>query len=127
MVISLVFYAIMLVLALGARRMHRASLPHVEVTVPVLEMFGEGEDMSVSAALPEKIVDGRKVFVVSEEMVNGEWRTIAREAERLELGRVSGVYREVVNGPNVLSQVIVADVELSDGQEVWIKGEWSDE
>lgn len=125
--VSLVFHAIMLVLALGARRMHRASLPHVEVTVPVLETFWEGEEMSVSAALPEKLVDGRKVFVVSEEMVNGERRTIAREAEGLEFGRLSGNYREVVSGPNILSQVIVTDIELTDGQEVWIKGEWSDE
>ena len=107
--------------------MHRISLPQVEITTPVIKSFGEGEVLSVACALPENLVNEKKIFVVSEEMVNGELRMIAREIVGLEIGRVSNGYREIVSGLNILSQVIVLDGELLDGEEVWIKGEWSDE
>lgn len=126
-VISIVFYFVMFFLALGARRMHRISLPQVEITTPVIKSFGEGEVLSVACALPEKLVNEKKIFVVSEEMVNGEPRMIAREIIGLEIGRVSNGYREIVSGLDILSQVIVLDGELLDGEEVWIKGEWLDE
>ncbi len=124
---SLAFYVLMLILALCARGWHRASLPQVEVTTPKFGNFWEGEDISSTAALPEKLVENGKLFLISEEVVNGEVRTIAREVKDLVLGRVGKGYREILNGPDMLSRVIVTDIALSDGQEVWITGEWSDE
>ena len=126
--VSILFYSGMLVLALGARRQHEGSLPQVTVTVPRIKIFGEGELMSAASALPEKIAGSGTLFLVSEEMINGELRMIAREVAELELGRVSDGYREIVSGVSAFSKVIVDGKErLRDGDEVLVKGEWMDD
>lgn len=126
--VSILFYFGMLVLALGARRQHEGSLPQVTVTTPVIKVFGEGEFISFSPALPEKLLDSGTLFVISEEMINGEVRMIAREAAGLEIGRISADYREIVGGVNSSSKVIADGREgLCDGDEVLVKGEWIDD
>lgn len=125
--ISILFYLGMLFMAVGARRLHRDRLPQVTVTVPTMKTFMEGDSISAALTLPEKLVKDGVLFVVSEEMINGELRTIARQVNGLEIDRVSDGYCEIVTGLSSLAQVIVdGKEELADGDEVLVKGEWSD-
>lgn len=126
--VSVLFYAGMLVLALGARRLHESRLPRVFVTEPEIIVFGEGGAWTASSALPEEMVTGGKLFVISEELVNGETRTVAREVTELLLGRTEDGYREILRGVNTMSQVIVGAWEgLSDGDEVLVEEGRADE
>ncbi len=127
-VVSVLFYAGMLVLALGARRLHESSLPRVDVVKPEIIVFGAGETWKVSSALPEEMVTDGTLFVVSQELVNGEIRMVARKVADLLLGQTEDGYREIIRGVDAMSQVIVdAGEELSDGDEVLLKEERADE
>ena len=124
--VSIVFYAGMLILALVARSLHESRLPKVTVTFQEIKTFRtEGID-SFSPALPQEIAESGRLFIISEEVINGEIRRIAREASGLETGGLSADgYREFTNGISTLTQVIVDGREgLSDGEEVLVKGEW---
>ena len=125
--ISVLFYAVMLFLALGARRLHEGSLAHVSVTTPTIKSFSEDDIFSVATTLPEELLRKGKLFVVERQVVNGEVRTIAREVTKLVLGRLSvDGYREIVDGVEILGEVIADGGDgLQDGDEVIVKGEWS--
>lgn len=124
--VSILFYAGMLLLTLGARSLHESRLPKVTVTSPEMKAFRVENYETFSPALPQELADSGRIFVISEEIINGEPRQIARLVSDLETGGLSSDgYRELKNGPSTLTKVIVdGREELSGGEEVLIEGEW---
>ena len=68
------------------------------VTSPEMKAFRVENYETFSPALPQELADSGRIFVISEEIINGEPRQIARLVSDLETGGLSSDgYRELKN------------------------------
>lgn len=125
-IITAVFFAVMLALTFSARAIHEASLPHVRVErlgtadFPFSYTNENGElcigTRQAAAITKEQLESG--VYVLYSAMKNGDERDFVRRAEII-TGEQCGDYFEVVSGVSMVDRIIVEyDRELSDGDEV---------
>lgn len=128
MVITVVFFATMLLLSLTAKKLYQSSLPKVQVATLEYENFEEegttdgGQFFDFAFGLPKDLYNGGTVYVISNETINGEIRTIARTVVGLKLGRENEDYYEVLEGISYGAQVIIRGGEIiQDGDEVLIE------
>lgn len=125
---GILFYSAMLLLALIARRLHESRLPEVTVTAPVIYTAWEDDTFTTTLLLPQICAQSDRLFVIANEQINGEIRTIAREITGLSFRTASDGYCEVIGGLSMTASVIVDKTgSLSDGDEVLIKGEWKND
>ncbi|WOO36612.1 hypothetical protein R2R35_22930 [Anaerocolumna sp. AGMB13020] len=144
LVVTGVFYLIMLVLTLSGRSVHNALLPKVTVTsleyekFPVSndikngkklseeqqkgkKSFDQPQEFDLKIGIPKNIYKNKKVYIITIMTVNGEERTLAREVQELITGRVGETCYEVVSGLSALDQIVVTGQEdLFDGREVYV-------
>lgn len=167
LILSAIFYIVMLILSISVRKIHIASLPRVKVArLDFISFKNESEadaslaDINIAdiaeadkgeadaretiatadngaiendsnyvpssyefcLAIPKKICDNKKVFILSTRVINGEERTVAREVSNLELGRANDSFYEVINGISLLDEVIIEGQDkLQDGCEVYVE------
>ncbi|MBP0983634.1 MAG: hypothetical protein J6A19_07910 [Oscillospiraceae bacterium] len=125
-IITAVFFAVMLALTFSARAIHEASLPHVraqrlstaDFPFSYTDENGELRTGTRQAAAITKEQLERGVYVLYSAMKNGEKRDFVQCAE-IVTGEQSGDYFEVVSGVSMVDRIIVEyDRELYDGGEV---------
>ena len=128
MVITVVFFATMLLLGLTAKKLHQSSLPRVQVAALEYQNFQQeetadgGQFLDFAFGLPKDWYNQGTIYVISNETVNGEVRTIARPVVGLKLGRENEDYYEVLEGLSYGVQVIISCSEnIQDGDEVLIE------
>lgn len=127
-IITGAFFIAMLLLSFTAKRMHQSSLPKVQAATLEYQYFVDEETqegaqfLGFAYGLPKKLYDDGIVFIISNEVVNGEVRTIARRVVDLKLGRENEDYYEVIEGISYGVQVIMSgDETIQDGDEVLIE------
>jgi|GEM_PF-390044 len=142
LIVSVIFYIIMIIFTVSARKIHNESLPRVTVESLAYEAFAEEEAaVDVKSEADEKselnktpmnyewnvgilkeLYDNQKVYIISKEIMNGEERSIAKEVTNLVIGRSNDTSYEVLSGLSVLDQVIITGQELiQDGREVYVE------
>lgn len=130
-IVSVLFYAVMLFLTLIARPVHNVALP--KVTIGRLEgqrfQRNETNDQTDTVAIgdfaigiPKNLYENGSVYILSKEIMNGEERDIAREVKNMEIGRFNENYYEIIKGISGLDLVILTGGEfIEDGQEVYVE------
>lgn len=119
-----VFYLAMLLISAFGRKIHMAGLPTVNVVRTGMETFSEEVDGNLVTKTSNSVPitwydnpDGR--FIVSQEMVNGELRNIARQVHWIEIGLKNKESYEVKDGVGIFSYLIIeSSEEIEDGMEV---------
>lgn len=121
--LSGLFYIVMLLLAVSARKMHTAALPVVRIAYLEQKMFLTGEEREYLPALPEAL-KGRALYYVSEEEKNGESRYVARKLENVQLGEEKEGYYPVQDGiSSYVALIVESDETLEEGKEVFVENE----
>lgn len=125
---SAVFYLGMFVMAVSARKIHEATLPRVTICMLDYVTFIERQEDSktlhtTGLGLAKELYDGKQVYVVQQQMVNGEERSIARDVTNdLVLGKETEDYYEVLEGISGMAMVVTAtEKPLWNGCEVYVK------
>lgn len=121
-----VFYLAMLLISAFGRKIHMAGLPTVNAMRTGLESFSEEVDGQIATKMSIGVPiswydnpDGR--FMISQEMVNGELRNIARQVHWIEIGLNNEESYEVKDGVGIFSYLIIdSSEELEDGMEVLV-------
>ncbi|MCH5273647.1 MAG: hypothetical protein J1E35_08230 [Lachnospiraceae bacterium] len=121
--ISGVFYLAMLLLAVFAKKVHMASLPHVRIGYLERRVFLLEDKREYMVALPEELY-GKTLYRLSEEEKNGEIRFVARRIGVSLFEEKQGGYYPVRDGLNGFTTLIVEGFEgLEDGWEVYVENE----
>lgn len=130
-IVSILFYAVMLILTASARIIHNSTLPKVTVGYLEGQRFQQNESYNekdiltkvlISIGIPKTLYESQHVYILSKEIINGEERNIAREVMNLEIGRSSDTHYEVIKGISGIDLVILTGGELvEDGQEVYVE------
>ncbi len=123
LVVSGLFYLIMLLLAVFARKLHTAALPHVRIGYLEQKTFTVEEGRVYLPALPEELY-GKPLYYVSEEEKNGEIRYVAKGLEATVAAEEQGGYYGVLDGISGFTALIVEGFEeLEEGREVFVENE----
>jgi len=127
--LTVLFFTVMAVLTVTARSVHNASLPHVTVDNPVRTAFtftytdeegNTGETAQKRLSIPKELA-GQPVYIVYEDMKNGEKRTFVQEVF-VETGMENEAFVEVISGLSREDRIVVAaDKNLWDGAEVYVE------
>ena len=123
LIISILFYVVMAVLSLTARKIHNANLPQVEVMELKSDIFyNEDGSHSFGVSLPKELYNDGVVYRVTTEIINKEFRYIARLAQNIEFGEENFTCYEVKDGLFYNDKIIISSLEgITDGCEVYIK------
>ncbi len=122
MIISILFYAGMLFMTYTARTLHEAGLPHVMVSELDYGLITDqnGKE-SFGVLLPKEWYRGGVIFRITNEMINNEYRTIAKRVDSLEIGLENDDYYQVEKGLGSREKIIISDLDgVTDGCEVYI-------
>lgn len=125
-IITAVFFAVMLVLTFSSRSIHEAGLPHVkagrlaEAEFPIEFTDENGELMTGTRQAPavtkEQLEQG--VYVLYTAGKNGEVRDFVRRAEIVPGAECDG-YIEVLGGVSSFDKIVVSsDRDIADGEVV---------
>lgn len=128
-IVTAVFFAVMLALTFSARSIHEAGLPHVkagrfsEVMLPFEFTDENGEVVTgmrqALAISAEQMEQGVYILYTAEK--NGEVRDFARRAEILCGAEFDG-YFEVLGGVSAFEKVVVdSEQDITDGEVAVVK------
>lgn len=121
--ISGLFYAVLLLLTVFAKKLYTASLPRVKIGYLEQRAVTVGEERQYLPMLPEKLY-GKTLFFVSAEEKNGEFRYVARALEATVAEEQQNGYYAVLDGINGFTALIVEGFEeLEEGREVFVENE----
>lgn len=121
--ISGLFYLMMLLLTLFAKKRYMASLPVVRIGYLEQRTFLTGEGQIYLPALPEELY-GKTLYCIRMEEKNGEPRYIAREIRAVLSGEKENGYYAVSGGiSGFVPLVLEASEELEEGREVFVENE----
>lgn len=122
-VVNGLFYLVMLVLALFAKKLYTASLPCVRVGyLERMSFLLDGESVYVTA-LPEALY-GKTLYSVEKEEKNGEERFVVRELQAEISGEKQNGYYPVLRGISAFVMLVVEGMEeLEEGREVFVENE----
>lgn len=117
------FYLVMLVLALFAKRIYTSSLPCVRIGYLERKTFLLDGEMVFLTALPEGLY-GKTLYSVMKEEKNGEERFIVREIQADISEEKQNGYYPVLGGLSDFVMLVVEGMEeLEEGREVFVENE----
>ena len=124
LIISVLFYLVMGVLAIGSQRMYRADLPKVHICYLEHRTFFEDGTYSYLPALPESFYN-RPVYYVQVTVKNKEKIYIVRKAENMVLGYENDGYYPVKDDIMWAYRALIVDPpeNITEGQEVLVENE----
>lgn len=117
------FYLVMLMLALFAKRIYTSSLPCVRIGYLERKTFVlDGESIFLTA-LPEELY-GKTLYSVIKEEKNGENRFVVSKVQANISGEKQNGYYPVLGGLSDFVMLVVEGMEeLEEGREVFIENE----
>ena len=120
---SAVFYLVLALLAVFAKKLHTASLPRVRIGyLEQKNVIVDGKQQYLPV-LSEELY-GTDIYCISEEEKNGEIRYVARRIEVTVSDEPQKGYYAVLSGLNSYSPLIVECFEvLEEGREVFVVNE----
>lgn len=121
LLVSILFYAGMLLLTFSARKLHRAELPHVEVFEIGYELFRyEDGNNFFDSALPKELYQDGEIYKIIYTVINNEVRTAAMRVDIL-IGTENENFYQLKNGVRAGERIIVSGLDrVTDGCEVYI-------
>lgn len=116
LLISVLFYAGMLLMTCSARKLHEAGLPHVKVSEIGYQLFVDGDGKEwFSAALPKEWYREGRLYAIGGATINNGYRTVARQVDAIELGLENEDFYQVKNGLNAGDSLLYDGMRNSRG------------
>lgn len=117
------FYFVMLLLTLCSRGVHEADLPKVKIFYPELYSAGSSDSFVSYPGIPEALWNS-KLFLVKQEVKNGEIRYFAKEVKNAVFYEQREDIILIREGIPSFSMVVLTGAEnVTDGSEVVVLNE----